>query len=179
MSFRTILICTLFFVFATVSAAQQPSGHIDLDAIARLPRDFVPGEVVVTGVSFVETDAQCVEDHGTLRASGGRIMYLRIATPPSDGPLAPRWATVGIGNGNDTVGFRYVAPRCRMDITVRQQFRRDGAWIPSRRYVRPMLPWFINAPQAPESSGRQQVPPARIQRNDILTELKQFAGKSE
>jgi hypothetical protein len=171
MSYRTFVVCAVFLAFATVSGAQQPNGHIDLDAIARLPRGFVQGEVVVTGVSFVETDAQCVEDHGTLRASGGRIMFLLIPTPPSDDPLAPRWATVGIGNGNDAVGFRYRAPRCQMDITVRQQFRRDGTWIPSRKYVRPMFPWFINAPQAAESSDRQEAPPPQKQRNDVLSAI--------
>jgi hypothetical protein len=168
MSYRTLFICTLFFAFATVSAAQQPSGHIDLDAIARLPRGFVPGDVVVTGVSFAETDVQCPEDHGTLRASGRQIMYLRISTPPSDDPRAPRgW--VGIGNGYDTVGFRSLAPHCQLDIGIRQQFRRDGAWMPAHKYVRPILPWFTrNEPQAAESSGRQEAPPAQKQRNDVL-----------
>jgi hypothetical protein len=52
MNYRTLLLSSLLLAFATMSSAQEPKGHIDLDVVSNSP---LPAFVVVR-VSFAEED---------------------------------------------------------------------------------------------------------------------------
>jgi hypothetical protein len=166
MTYRPILFSCFLSVLVTASAAaQDPSGRIDLDIMAAWRRLFLPGEIVVTGVSFVESDFRCLEEHGTLRISGRRLVYLHIWTPPPTDPLAPRWSTTAIVNGDDTQGLRYLTPPyCQMEIAIRQHLRRDGAWVPLHRATR--LPGVYADSPAPSPNKERTV--AQKERDDTL-----------
>jgi hypothetical protein len=99
------------------------------------PRSSFP-QFVVTGVSFVDSGIQCMEDHGTVRISGRTLRYLRILPttklPRDDHSISfVSWSNSTTLANDETYVNRYLAVHCRVriDIAVRQQVRRrDGTW---------------------------------------------------
>jgi hypothetical protein len=67
MNFRTGLFCSYLGMLTTAALAQEPSGHIDLDAVSE---GQFPHFVAAT-IPFVDTDSQCPERRETLRFSEG------------------------------------------------------------------------------------------------------------
>jgi hypothetical protein len=138
---RTIFVCTiicsLLCAFATASAAQEPSGRIDLDVVSASPfPTFVVGRV-----AFGESDSACPEDRGTLRISGGTLALMRL-TISADRRPESSWQATMLPIDDETQHYRIGTSTCRMDIAVRQQLRRDGPWtsllVP--RQQRPSVP---------------------------------------
>jgi hypothetical protein len=157
-----VLLCT----FATATAAQEPNGRIDLGREIGAAPPAMPG-FAVARISFVENDSQCPEDRGTLRISDGVITQLRA------GPLATAagragntswqrnfsltyWKMTWEPIDDETYRYRVTSWDCRMDITVRQQVLRDGAWISLRvpKVKRPSLPWRERAELQQQLSNR-------------------------
>jgi hypothetical protein len=117
--------------------AQETSGRVDLDAMSAsaFPR------YIVSRVGFVESDRQCPEDRGTLRISRGTLTQLHLTMPTDSRPTAS-WRATMQPIDDETQLYRIETPTCRTEVAVRQQVRRDGAWIsllvPSA--VRPSVP---------------------------------------
>jgi hypothetical protein len=119
----SILLCWALLLPATVSFAQEPSGRIDLDVVSGSP---IPG-VFVARILFVESDSLCPEDRGNLRISGGTLTQIRILLP-ADRRLNSNGRGTIQPIDDETQQYRIESPNCRMNITVRQQVRRDGSW---------------------------------------------------
>jgi hypothetical protein len=112
MNYRAFLSCLFLFAFATVSAAQEPKGRIDLGT---------PFSMFAFGrITFVEGGSGCPEERGTLRISGG--------TP------ALMWGPSNKHRGlvrrvDDKTSRYHVETRaCWLDVAVRKEVLRDGSW---------------------------------------------------
>jgi hypothetical protein len=86
----------------------------------------IPG-VFVARILFVESDSLCPEDRGNLRISGGTLTQIRILLP-ADRRLNSNGRGTIQPIDDETQQYRIESPNCRMNITVRQQVRRDGSW---------------------------------------------------
>jgi hypothetical protein len=74
MNCRTVLLCSFLCGFSVASAAQEPSGRVDLDLMAALPGS----QLVAGGVAFTKTEAPRPHAFGTLRfRSDGGITHLK------------------------------------------------------------------------------------------------------
>jgi hypothetical protein len=173
MNHRTLLSCWLLFGLVTAVIAQEPTGQIDLEAVARWAQSR-PEFVLVTGVLFVENDAQCMEDKGAVRISGRTLRYIHTteAVIPfqDDSPLrANSWSNSTTAIDDETYQNRYSTSYCRLDIAVRQQVRRDGFWksLPvvrhtppnqslKRRGVRPLPGESLNEQKAPSLDQKEE-----------------------
>jgi hypothetical protein len=78
MNYRALLLSSFLIAFATMSSAQEPKGHIDLDVVSNSP---LPAFVVVR-VSFAEGGSLCPEGREKLRISGGEPTLIRSS--PTD-----------------------------------------------------------------------------------------------
>jgi hypothetical protein len=136
MNYLALLLSSSLFAFATVSSAQEPKGHIDLDVVSNSP---LPTFVVVR-VSFAEGGSLCPEDRETLRISGGKLTFIRSS--PTDPRPKSDWRATMQPTDDETLRYRIETPNCRMDIAVREQVRRDGSWAPLLvpRQNRPSVP---------------------------------------
>jgi hypothetical protein len=166
MIYRRLLLCVLLCTFATAAAAQEPNGRIDLGREIGVAPLAMPG-FAVARITFVENDSQCPEDRGTLRISDGVLTQLRV------GPFAGAVGRAGNTDwqlpfsipyskmtwepiDDETYRYRATSWDCRMDITIRQQVVRDGAWISLRvpKMKRPSLPWRERAELQQQSANR-------------------------
>jgi hypothetical protein len=78
MNYRALLLSSFLIAFATMSSAQEPMGHIDLDVVSNSP---LPA-FVVARVSFAVGGSLCPEDRETLRISGAELTLIRSS--PTD-----------------------------------------------------------------------------------------------
>jgi hypothetical protein len=122
MNYRTILFCTLLCAYATASAAQQPSAHIDLNVMARQPSS----NEAAFGIAFIDSPPVCPEDLGALQISGGPIWFIRSPAPPG------KWkSTVSKPIDDETYQILMISTYdCLIDITLRTQVLRYGQWTP-------------------------------------------------
>jgi hypothetical protein len=132
-----ILVSCFFLGWSGQAPAQETSGRIDLDAVSASPFP----RFIVDRVGFVESDRQCPEDRGTLRIFRGTLTQLHLAMPTDSRPTVS-WQATKKPVDDETQLYRVEAPTCRMEVAVRQQVRRDGAWISLLvpRMERPSVP---------------------------------------
>jgi hypothetical protein len=114
---------------ASATAAQQPSGRIDLELFAG-----VPTQLVSVRAAFVESTAVCPEDRALLTISDGILRQLRSNPPPRRQTfLRLQSKTID----DETYLHQYSTNDCRIDLLVRMQVLRDGSWtsllLPKRR----------------------------------------------
>jgi hypothetical protein len=120
---RTLLFCSFLPLLATAAVAQQPNGSIDLDVAA--------GElkIVVAGLSFLQSDVSCAEDKrgGVLRIHNGTLFLISYSLPTDTPPFLgwSRRAPVDDETDPTWIGTQ----SCRLDMTIRQQVRRDASWV--------------------------------------------------
>ena len=122
MNFRAILFCSFLCAFATASAAQQPSAHINLNVMAGQPSS----NGAAFGIAFIDSPPVCPEDLGALQISGGPIWFIRSPAPPE------KWKST-ISKPIDDETYQIVmisAYDCLIDITLRTQVLRYGQWTP-------------------------------------------------
>jgi hypothetical protein len=133
------------------SAAEEPRRRIDLDDVAgaRIDLDAVyrsgSPKVVFARVSFLNSGLRrCPEDSGTLQISGGTLAQNRmamLADPEGQGSFNG-WRSTMSSIDDETFQYRVTLPDCRMDIEIRHQISRDGAWTSQLigREQRPSVP---------------------------------------
>jgi hypothetical protein len=123
MAFRKSITIILLLPFTGAVSAQEPSGRLDLDVVARalFPR------IVHARVAFTASDAVCPEDYGTVQISGGRWIHHRLIPPPPR-PPASNWRGTHSAIDDETFLYQIESQTCRTGMTVRQQVRRDGEW---------------------------------------------------
>jgi hypothetical protein len=129
MNYRTVVAAGLLLALSGATAAQKASDRVDLDTIAKEPRFAGLPSVrpAAVQIAFAETEAACPERHGNLQMSGGELrlhqLFTRSYRPESSFP--PRNI-----KPIDDEGYQYeIATKdCRIQLDVRLQIRRDGAW---------------------------------------------------
>jgi hypothetical protein len=120
MKMRMTAVGCLLPALMSNAGAQQPSGRIDLDAVA------AASAMVTARVVFTKSEAACPEDEAILRISGGLLrQHQRI-------PRKARFQRVETYRpvDDETYRHRIATKDCRLDIVVRQQvYREDDAWV--------------------------------------------------
>jgi hypothetical protein len=158
MNYSAILFSAFLSVFATASVAQQPTSlfgqpsepiYLDAASGARIDLDAVSGsgapKVVFARVSFVENvGSRCPEDTGALHIHGGWLGQSRMALlwDPEGQGSSNGWRSTLKPSDDETYQYRVALPGCRMDMAIRQQVLREGAWttLLVRRELRPSVP---------------------------------------
>jgi hypothetical protein len=132
MNYRTVLSFSFLVTFAWASAAQEPSGHIDLDVLAG--DQLVVGRVVFSGAGDT-----CPQQFGALRLhSDGSITELQALFANS----LKRYTEARTAPLDDETHRHQVATEtCRVDIDIREQVRGAGVWtsLLLPRSIRPSL----------------------------------------
>jgi hypothetical protein len=124
MNHRAILLSAFLSAFVTASAAQEPSGRIDLAVVSDSPFP----RFVVVDVSFAQDDSQCPEDRGTLQISRGTLALLRPIPQEPRPTSGGRWTIQP--TDDETQQYRIQTSACNMYISVRQLIRHEGSWEP-------------------------------------------------
>jgi hypothetical protein len=135
------------FLTAVLSsaAAQEPSGRLDLDLMAALPRS----ELVAARIVFTKSNAKCPEDQGIVNAADGLLTFHRASVFQRALQTMETFRPIE----DDAYRSRIAGSDCRVDLIVRQQLRGDsGSWtsllLPARR--RPSL-----SPEEQKEAQRQ------------------------
>jgi hypothetical protein len=131
-----IVASLLVLGFTGQAQAQEPSGRIDLDVVSGSPQ----AKIVVVRVGFVENDRDCPERQHRLRIAKATLTQLEVRMPTDPGPHYSQ--TAGKPGDDETQLYQIATPTCRTEIAIRQQVRKDGAWVSLLvpRFERPSVP---------------------------------------
>jgi len=148
MNRRIVIAGVLLLALPSAVAAQQVSGRIDLDVIARAPRiaGLPSARPAAVHIAFAESDVACPERHGTLQMSGGELRLHQFFTRSywSASSLRPRNVKP---IDDEAYQYEIATKDCRIQLDVRLQIRRDGAWTSLS------LPWQ-SLPSIPPAEKR-------------------------
>jgi len=133
MKSRALIAWAILLASLHGSAAQQPSGRIDLEAVA------LASPLVAVRVAFSKSAAACPEDRAILRVTGGSLRQHQVFPRKATANQTDSYRPVD----NETYLIRIATKECRLGIAIRQQMRREGGpWtallVPVR--LRPSLP---------------------------------------
>jgi hypothetical protein len=122
-----IVLSLVVLVLTGHAQAQEPSGRIDLDVVSGAPG----AGIVIIRVGFVENDRDCPTDsQQKLRIRNATLTRLEIRMPSDQRPSS-HWQETQRPRDDETQLYQIATQTCRTEIAIREQVRRDGAWISS------------------------------------------------
>lgn len=118
---RLALVGLLWLAATSASAAEEPSGRVDLYLLNALQNR----SLIASRVGFSEGAATCPQDNGILTMSRGTLTLHRVLLRDD----AAR-AAIFEPATDDAYVYRIASDDCQVEIAVSLKTHRDGAWNP-------------------------------------------------